>query len=175
MMRKSSGPSPIKHPSKVRYRNSQRMSRISIFHLIPVVFGDLILLVIHLSSETRSFPRSHAYNRNFTASLLTKGMRAMLGNCPKMLMFIAIEKWVYIDNNFSSSSHRNPSWLSVSCPIARIHFLIWIPSLPCSPLTEECAPSTGFLFKQVTQKKIWELISHWFSYSLIWREGVRKK
>ena len=93
MMRKSSGPSPIKHTSKVRYRNLQRMSRISIFHLIPVVFGDLILLVIHLSSETLSFPRSHAYNRNFTASLLTKGMRAMLGNCPKMLIFfIAIEK-----------------------------------------------------------------------------------
>lgn len=40
MMRKSSGPSPIKHTSKVRYRNSQRMSRISIFHLIPVVFGE---------------------------------------------------------------------------------------------------------------------------------------
>lgn len=40
MMRKSSGPSPIKQTSKVRYRSSQRMSSISVFHLIPVVFGE---------------------------------------------------------------------------------------------------------------------------------------
>lgn len=93
-MRKSSGPSPIKQTSKVQYRNSQRMSRLSMWHLIPVVFGESHFVCSPSLLWDPPSPRSHAYNRNFTASLLTKGMRAMLGNCPKLFIFIAIEKWV---------------------------------------------------------------------------------